>query len=91
MAIFCCFLDRRIASQQDRKRTVDDGTATKNSAGARADWVSKGLKDQPAAHGITIKPLPLPQHARCGKAPNLRAVYPFLFHAENSPSRDSRP
>jgi len=60
-------------------------------AGARADWVSKGLKDQPAAHGITIKPLPLPQHARCGKAPNLRAVYPFLFHAENSHSGDSRP
>ncbi len=51
-------------------------------ADARANWVNLGLDGQAAVNSVKIKTLPLPQHARCGLARNLRAVYPFLIHAE---------
>jgi hypothetical protein len=75
------------------KRKMNGGRWDSNEelATARAEWVRNGLKDQPAAHGITIMPLPLAQHERCGATPNVRAVYPFLFHADNNRSADSRP
>ena len=53
-------------------------------AKARADWVNHSLGGQEEVKDIKIKSLPLPQHARCGPARNVRAVFPFLIHPENN-------
>lgn len=53
-------------------------------ANARAQWVNDGLQGQDAAKGLKIENLPLPQHARCGLARNVRAVYPFLIRGEGN-------
>jgi hypothetical protein len=59
-------------------------------AKARADWVSTGLDGKAAVRGVKIEALPLPQHAHCGTTLDLRAVYPFLVHAENGQVDESR-
>jgi hypothetical protein len=53
-------------------------------AKARAEWVESSLQGDPALSGIRIESGPLPQHARCGKTTEVRAVYPFLIHAEET-------
>ena len=53
-------------------------------AGARADWVKSDLQGDSALSGISIESRPLPQHLRCGKTSDVRAVYPFLIHAKEN-------
>jgi len=53
-------------------------------ADARANWVKDGLQGQTAVKDVKIEPHPLPQHVRCGRAENVRAVYPLLIHAEGN-------
>lgn len=53
-------------------------------AKARANWVKDDLQGLAAVNGIRIEPFALPQHAGCGLARNVRAVFPFLIHGEGN-------
>jgi hypothetical protein len=50
-------------------------------ARARAGWVLDGLKGK--LDSIRPKPYALPQYERCAQTLDMRAVYPFLIHAED--------
>jgi hypothetical protein len=68
-------------------RAVKKGSRWKDNdalAAARADRAKEGLHGKSQLDGVRVEATPLPQHVGCRPSPDVRAVYPFLIHADQA-------